>query len=57
MKINTSPCIKICRIQDNVCKGCYRTLDEIAKWTSYSDTEKDNVLKNCTRRQKKDDEL
>lgn len=39
----TSPCINVCRMHNNVCIGCYRTLEEIAKWTQYSDQEKIKV--------------
>ena len=30
--------------QSNVCRGCLRTLDEIAGWSAYSDDEKREVL-------------
>lgn len=41
-----SPCIQVCRMdpQSNVCRGCLRTLDEIAGWSGYSDDEKREVL-------------
>jgi predicted Fe-S protein YdhL (DUF1289 family) len=29
----------------NVCIGCYRTLDEIARWSSASDDAKKQILK------------
>lgn len=48
----TSPCIKVCVIEDNLCKGCFRTLDEIAQWRNLSDTEKEQVIKNSKRRNK-----
>jgi len=36
-----SPCIKVCKLDDgDVCMGCYRTRDEIARWTQMSDDEK-----------------
>ncbi len=29
----TSPCLNICTLDEQgVCRGCYRTLDEIAGW-------------------------
>ena len=33
-----SPCVKLCVIHPRVgiCAGCYRTLDEIAEWSSLS---------------------
>lgn len=37
----TSPCINICKLNENkVCIGCYRTIDEIANWTKYTNEEK-----------------
>ncbi|MBN9504240.1 MAG: DUF1289 domain-containing protein [Armatimonadetes bacterium] len=39
-----SPCQKVCRLgPDEVCLGCHRTLDEIARWTSMSGTEKQSI--------------
>jgi predicted Fe-S protein YdhL (DUF1289 family) len=28
-----SPCIKMCRIEHNLCVGCKRSLDEIREWS------------------------
>ncbi|HSO08054.1 MAG TPA: DUF1289 domain-containing protein [Pelomicrobium sp.] len=41
-----SPCINVCVIDPGTgwCRGCLRTLDEVAGWTSYSDVEKQAVL-------------
>lgn len=39
-----SPCINVCRMQDHLCLGCYRTLDEIAQWSQMSDADKRHVL-------------
>jgi uncharacterized protein len=41
-----SPCNKICILDSagNLCTGCYRTLDEIAKWSEFSASEKNAVL-------------
>ncbi|ATD09553.1 hypothetical protein PPIS_b0380 [Pseudoalteromonas piscicida] len=33
-----------------MCLGCFRTLNEITSWTSYSEDEKLKVLAYCTRR-------
>jgi uncharacterized protein len=37
-----SPCISVCMINadDERCYGCFRTLDEIASWTNFSDAER-----------------
>lgn len=42
----TSPCVSDCTIDPitNVCRGCYRTLDEIALWGVMSNEEKQKVL-------------
>jgi predicted Fe-S protein YdhL (DUF1289 family) len=41
-----SPCISICEIsqRSGVCRGCYRTLDEIAAWSLLDADEKRAVL-------------
>lgn len=36
-----SPCIGICTLDDKkVCRGCYRTSEEITYWRLYSDEER-----------------
>ncbi len=45
-----SPCVNVCRMQGNLCLGCYRTLDEIAGWSQMSDTEKRQVLSKVANR-------
>lgn len=41
-----SPCIQVCRIDpaSGVCRGCLRTLDEIAGWPDSTGAEKRAVL-------------
>jgi predicted Fe-S protein YdhL (DUF1289 family) len=41
-----SPCINVCEMDDRLglCKGCLRSLDEIASWSAMSDDEKRAVL-------------
>ncbi|MBI4291919.1 MAG: DUF1289 domain-containing protein [Betaproteobacteria bacterium] len=41
-----SPCINVCRMDPvtGLCEGCYRTLDEIAEWSSLGESEKRAVL-------------
>ena len=41
-----SPCVSICEMDDasGLCRGCLRTLDEIAHWGLYDDDEKRDVL-------------
>ena len=40
-----SPCISICRYEDEVCVGCGRTVDEVVGWYDLTDDEKQAVLK------------
>lgn len=41
-----SPCVDVCQMnpERRVCAGCYRTLDEIARWSEMSDAERERVL-------------
>ena len=32
-----SPCINVCRMEDGLCAGCHRTIDEIARWAKVGD--------------------
>lgn len=40
-----TPCINICKVIDNKCIGCGRTLDEISKWSSMSDDQRKTIMK------------
>ena len=47
----SSPCIKLCTLdRAGVCIGCYRSLDEIARWTTMSVAERRGVLEAAQRR-------
>ncbi len=35
-----SPCISVCDMQAGLCKGCLRTIDEIAGWGKAGDDDK-----------------
>jgi len=39
-----SPCISVCRYDNEVCAGCGRTVDEIVNWYDMTDDEKQSVL-------------
>jgi hypothetical protein len=46
-----SPCIKVCVLDaQNLCVGCLRTLDEIARWEAMSRRERIAVLEQVERR-------
>jgi predicted Fe-S protein YdhL (DUF1289 family) len=39
-----SPCISVCRYDNDVCVGCGRTVDDITNWYDMTDDEKQAVL-------------
>ena len=39
-----SPCISVCRMENEVCVGCGRTIDDITNWYDMTDDEKQAVL-------------
>jgi predicted Fe-S protein YdhL (DUF1289 family) len=45
-----TPCVRICKIEDDVCIGCNRTLDEIRVWMGASSEEKLAILAEVARR-------
>jgi len=47
-----SPCTSVCVLDPATgwCKGCFRTIEEIAAWPSLAAEEKQNVLAELARR-------
>ncbi|EMI4403390.1 DUF1289 domain-containing protein [Vibrio parahaemolyticus] len=46
-----NPCIRNCCLDDNdICLGCFRTLDEILHWSSSTIHEKKQILVSCLAR-------
>ncbi len=44
-----SPCIANCKLDDDeVCQGCFRTLDEIINWSTSSNVQKQAVIDRVT---------
>ncbi len=41
-----SPCTKVCVMNDatGYCRGCFRTIEEIARWSQMSDDERVQVI-------------
>lgn len=40
-----TPCIGVCSLRlDGLCDGCLRTTDEIARWSSLSDRERERLM-------------
>jgi len=48
-----SPCISICKMhpQTGLCEGCFRTIDEIAQWSTATEEVKRRVWMEIKRRQ------
>ena len=44
-----SPCVSIGKVEDNLCIGCGRTLDEIASWTTMTREQRQEVLERIER--------
>ena len=43
-----SPCVRNCCLdQEDVCVGCYRSLQEILRWSEASDDERKEILAHC----------
>ncbi|QDG34357.1 DUF1289 domain-containing protein [Alteromonas mediterranea] len=40
----TSPCIALCKLDDDVCSGCNRTIEEITNWRTYTNSQKQAVI-------------
>jgi len=46
-----SPCVDICQVDSNqICVGCFRSLEEIACWAQLNDTSKLDVLNSARHR-------
>lgn len=46
-----SPCVRNCCLNEHdICVGCYRSLDEILRWSKVSEDERSRILKNTDRR-------
>ena len=47
-----SPCNKVCVMNEatGLCRGCHRTLDEIARWATMSDEERRRVMTELSER-------
>jgi len=41
-----TPCVKVCTLdaRSGLCLGCGRTIDEIARWTTMSASERNRVI-------------
>ena len=44
MKTIESPCIQICKLENDICIGCGRTQDEIRDWMILTDEERKEIM-------------
>lgn len=52
MRVKT-PCVGLCTatsLGDKVCKGCKRTFEEVRDWNTYSEKQKEKIIKNIANR-------
>ena len=40
-----TPCIRVCKIINKVCIGCFRTDRQISDWVIYTDEERTKIIK------------
>ena len=46
-----SPCIRQCCLDEqDICVGCFRTIEEIIHWSASSDAEKTQIIERCKQR-------
>ena len=55
--IIASPCVKICVINDAICEGCGRTIEEITQWRYLDNQQKQQVLDRVTKEWQPENEL
>jgi predicted Fe-S protein YdhL (DUF1289 family) len=50
----SSPCVDVCDMDyaANICRGCHRTLDEVAAWGYANNDERQRILNNVEERKK-----
>ena len=48
-----SPCVRKCTLDgDDICVGCFRSIDEICAWGGASDDRRRDILQNSARRRR-----
>ncbi len=46
-----SPCVRLCTLdQDDICVGCFRSIDEICAWGGAANDQRRKILKNAAAR-------
>lgn len=39
-----TPCIKLCKLENGRCRGCFRTLEQIKLWSQLTDKEQKQII-------------
>ncbi len=47
-----SPCVQICVVHptERICTGCYRTIDEITRWSKMDSSERAEIMEDLSAR-------
>ena len=45
-----TPCIRVCRLENDRCVGCKRTTEELSKWFWMSDDERQVIMEQLKHR-------
>jgi predicted Fe-S protein YdhL (DUF1289 family) len=47
---NLTPCIRVCKLENDVCIGCKRTTEELSNWFWYSEDQKRKLMEELKHR-------
>ncbi|MDO9214286.1 MAG: DUF1289 domain-containing protein [Methylococcales bacterium] len=51
-ELSNSPCVRNCCLDnDDICLGCFRSLEEIRQWSAVDEQTRECFLANATRRE------
>lgn len=42
----SSPCVRICKLEKNICIACKRSMKQIKEWMDYSEEKRIKIIKN-----------
>lgn len=45
-----SPCLRLCNLENDICTGCFRSIQEIREWPTVDKSKKLQILNNCGNR-------
>ena len=57
VSVTDSPCVRRCCLDnDDICLGCFRTLNEITSWSESSQLQRQEILKQAAERKRQHDD-